>query len=503
MLQAPEPSFAGSRPGPLPAGLAPPRRFCDPDLAIPAGALQRSLRDLPDRISLSGQDGSIPAEPRRPMRALPVAGPGRPRRWRLALAASCILHAAAALSFLSIGDEAVLLEGAELSGVAALGNASEDQLSEGEATEFSNAVEVTMISMLEAAPVTAAEAEMMPTEDVVATVEVETAAVETVQPAEATVAERAEADAPAREAAPVGQAEAVTASAQPAEAISDDAPEILATNRQQVVEDDDIVREILHVQPPIGLEAADPAANDTASEIVETAMALPAEQSDAETATPVAALPPETGEASAAEPVRPVELQPVDSELAETSGILRGLPSPPLPEPRPNVSRTARPVADAKPQGKRSPPPEAELRKKAAKSTAGGNGGRNAANARRGQADGRATGKAASKQSGSRSSAAGNAAVSNYPGKVASKLRRALRYPAAAKRQRLRGQVRVSFVVSASGAVGSVRVVSSSGSSILDGAALDAVRRAAPFPAIPQAAGRSSWPFTVPLAFSR
>ena len=38
---------------------------------------------------------------------------------------------------------------------------------------------------------------------------------------------------------------------------------------------------------------------------------------------------------------------------------------------------------------------------------------------------------------------------------------------------------------------------------ILDKAALDTVRRAAPFPAIPDGAGRSSWPFTVPLAFSR
>ena len=93
--------------------------------------------------------------------------------------------------------------------------------------------------------------------------------------------------------------------------------------------------------------------------------------------------------------------------------------------------------------------------------------------------------------------------LSNYPGKVAAKLRRALRYPAEAKRQKLRGQVRVSFVVSAGGGVSSIRVVSSSGSPILDRAALETVRRAAPFPSIPDGAGRSSWPFTVPLAFNR
>ena len=139
----------------------------------------------------------------------------------------------------------------------------------------------------------------------------------------------------------------------------------------------------------------------------------------------------------------------------------------------------------------------------AAKAKKSGSGGSNQADARRGQADGRENGQAASKAKGGKNSAAGNAAISNYPGKVASKLRRALRYPAAAKRQRLRGQVRVSFVVAANGSVASIRVVSSSGSPLLDDAALEAVRRAAPFPDIPPGAGRTSWPFTVPLAFSR
>jgi protein TonB len=45
--------------------------------------------------------------------------------------------------------------------------------------------------------------------------------------------------------------------------------------------------------------------------------------------------------------------------------------------------------------------------------------------------------------------------------------------------------------------------VASSGSPVLDKAAVETVRRAAPFPVIPEGAGRSSWPFTVPLAFTR
>jgi periplasmic protein TonB len=93
--------------------------------------------------------------------------------------------------------------------------------------------------------------------------------------------------------------------------------------------------------------------------------------------------------------------------------------------------------------------------------------------------------------------------VSNYPGQVVTRLRRALRYPAAARRDRLTGEVHVSFTVAAGGGVSGISVVRSSGSPVLDQAAIETVQRAAPFPQIPQAAGRSSWPFSVPLAFTR
>ena len=97
----------------------------------------------------------------------------------------------------------------------------------------------------------------------------------------------------------------------------------------------------------------------------------------------------------------------------------------------------------------------------------------------------------------------GNAKVSNYPGKIAARLRRALRYPREARRDRLRGTAVVSFTVSRSGSVSGVRLARSSGFAVLDAAARDAVRRAAPFPPIPAGAGRSSWTFSVPLAFTR
>ncbi len=96
----------------------------------------------------------------------------------------------------------------------------------------------------------------------------------------------------------------------------------------------------------------------------------------------------------------------------------------------------------------------------------------------------------------------GNAAVSNYPGKVAAKLRRALKYPKSAVSGGS-GQAQVAFTVLADGSASGIRLVSSSGSPVLDQAAMEAVRRASPFPAIPPEAGRKQWPFTVPVLFKR
>ncbi|MEP0456203.1 MAG: energy transducer TonB, partial [Roseibium sp.] len=63
--------------------------------------------------------------------------------------------------------------------------------------------------------------------------------------------------------------------------------------------------------------------------------------------------------------------------------------------------------------------------------------------------------------------------------------------------------VHVSFSVDSSGRASRIRVSRSSGSSILDKAAIETVRRASPFPKIPPEAQRKRWAFTVPLAFRR
>lgn len=200
----------------------------------------------------------------------------------------------------------------------------------------------------------------------------------------------------------------------------------------------------------------------------------------------------------------PVEVENVTAEAAPPRE-LSAVAEVPLPRPRPKMTEAERarietPVKQktrkakvSKPAAKVQPKQNKAVAKpKAAKSSAG-NGGKQATSSSRGASKGAKTTK--------KQTRAGNAAVSNYPGKVASKLRRALRYPRAAQKDRLKGQAVVSFTVAANGSVSSVRIARSSGSPLLDKAALEAVHRAAPFSPIPSAAGRRSWSFTVPLAF--
>ena len=368
----------------------------DPDLEIPRGAVQSGLREAPERIRIIDQSARLADTLPKPLGVAVKRPADRKRKWTAALVASCVFHAAVAFLFIGTNSEDVLIEGSDLSGIAFLGSAPEDQLSAGAETDDPNAVAVTMITMVEAQPV------------------------ETVEAARA--------------------------------------------------------------------------------EITEPAKAAPDETPPTDTVEPL--------ETAALEPAKIVEAQAVRAETLETSPDIP-LENIPLPTPRPvekpiEVAAQAEPTAaKPKPATKVAKNPAKKPAAKAAKARQSGNAGKNEADAQRGQADGRADGGTAATSKGGKNSAAGNAAISNYPGKVASKLRRALRYPAEAKRRKLRGQAQVSFVVSASGGVGSIRVVLSSGSPILDKAAIETVRRAAPFPAIPAGAARSSWPFTVPLAFNR
>ena len=107
-------------------------------------------------------------------------------------------------------------------------------------------------------------------------------------------------------------------------------------------------------------------------------------------------------------------------------------------------------------------------------------------NARAGAATGQRT--ATAQQSGTtgRQQTAGNAAASNYPGLVMRRLSRAGK-----PRVNSNGTAVVAFTIAANGGLTSVSLARSSGSSALDQAALQLVRRAGPFPTPPTGARRS------------
>jgi protein TonB len=477
-----EPAFSSARPvWPL-AGMGRARMEPDdPHLAIPQDALRPGVREAPERLFPADQNSRITQVPIEPLGPKPAGS--RNRKWKLALVASCILHAAVALFFIQATDEAIKMEGADYSGEALLGNASEDQASAGDTAEFDDAVDVTMITMLEAKPVETIEAETSQATEVVEPAPIQT---ETIKPVEE--ASKPETDL-------VERTEPVPTEAQSAEnAPADEKPE--ATETQATATVTETAPEVLATDRPLPAEE-----NNVVQRPAETSETVP--DKTAESAAPTPAETVEAAREQDTKPVEPVESEEVVKEEPQETAKT---------EENPETRQAAKPEGKKTVEQKRAAEKQAAKPKKAeqdekvaekAKLKKSGSGGQNQADTRRGQADGQEKGD--SKQAsrgGSKNGQIGNASVSNYPGKVASKLRRSLRYPAEAKRQKLRGTVQVSFVVSASGGVGSVRVVSSSGSSVLDKAAVETVRRAAPFPAIPEGAGRSTWPFSVPLAFT-
>jgi periplasmic protein TonB len=421
----------------------------------------------PDERYVLTSDAALDKKPAEPLDAGRAAGKAaKGNRWTAAIAGSCVLHAAIVLCFLAGIDESAKIAGGDQAGIAQLGNANEDAAAAGEIDPA--VAEVTLVTMLDAKPVETVAAERVTdTQSVepVKPVEPVEATAKTVTPLEATPVEPEQ---PAQT-APVAEPEPTEPAPQEqaAAAVAETAPEILATDTMQPIEDDNTVAP----SAPTVEQAVEPTE--------EVAPEMPAKA--------VAEAPAET------------VAEPVPEEAFETLAAVA-----PIPELRPEAPALRKPAERVeKKQAAEREKPARQREQTAAKKPAAGSGGNSTADARRGQTDGQEDGKASAASKGGRQSAVGNAAVSNYPGKIVSKLRRALRYPAEAKRKKLRGEVQVAFTVSAGGGVGGVRVVRGSGSPVLDKAAVDAVHRAAPFPAIPENAGRSNWPFTVPLAFTR
>ncbi|QRM56468.1 energy transducer TonB [Sinorhizobium sp. BG8] len=205
------------------------------------------------------------------------------------------------------------------------------------------------------------------------------------------------------------------------------------------------------------------------------------------------------------DPQQPIDMEPVAAEPIEeliVPGAEVEIAAIPIPEIKPEIIEdepveALQPVPEVK---KEEPVKKVEPKRKPKITQKAGEKGQSKANAAKGQVDGSEDVKTASLggQKRGNSSSAGNAAVSNYPGKVRNKINRAKRRVPGGDS----GSVVVSFVVSSGGQAGNIRVSRSSGFASLDKAAIDAVRRAGPFPKIPEDAGRASWSFNVPIVFN-
>ncbi|MGJ8544185.1 MAG: TonB family protein [Sulfitobacter sp.] len=225
------------------------------------------------------------------------------------------------------------------------------------------------------------------------------------------------------------------------------------------------------VQTPETPDTLDPVEPDLVEpDPVETAQPEPVQPVQSDTAQPLqpqAATPTPPDVVAALKPDTPPETLTATPETGATSLSARPLKRPETLKTPPR--RTEATPKKTKPKPKKSAPKGNAKQSAKAGSQSGSN---NSAKA---------------KASGTRAaSTAGNAAASNYPGKVMRKLSR-VRRPSV----RARGAARVRFTVAASGQLAGVSIAKSSGSAQLDQAAMQLVRRAAPFPAPPPGAQRS------------
>lgn len=291
-----------------------------------------------------------------------------------------------------------------------------------------------------------------------------------------------------------------TAEAEPAVAVQDVAEPVAVAEIEPSESDEIASAEVLTAAPDsiAPVEATMPQMVDAAAAIV--ADSVQPSQSDpleaVRTATigelmsepPVQQIPPAL--LKPAEPIKPLETASLSPVVEEDLQV--------APVPKPRIVRKAveAKVEPAKEQPRQpaEKPKQAEKQQKKppSKQASLGNGG--AANA-----DSAASKKAGGGQG--KKNDGGSAAASKYPGLVQAKVTRSAKYPSKARGEN--GEALVSFTVNAGGSVVKVALARSSGNAALDTAALAAVDRAAPFPPIPEAAGRSTWSFTVPLYFKK
>lgn len=207
---------------------------------------------------------------------------------------------------------------------------------------------------------------------------------------------------------------------------------------------------------------------------------------------PVKPLPQSAEPGLAIQPAPLTTLEPVPTQPT----VMAALPeqdNPVLssrPKTRPkSVEQEAAKRPDPKPAPKAKPKKQKATQEPKAKKKPASQGSKVKKREEQGAADGNNAAQANSggkKTRKRKASNVGNASASNYPGLVLRKIKRQRR-PKASRKAR----TTVSFKISASGGLSSARVARSSGDAKFDGAALNIIRRAAPFPKPPSGAKRS------------
>lgn len=413
----------------------------DPRCVIPKGVLDARVDEAAEASYLASDNASLEAAGTEPLASGRPRQPEQKRRWSVAIVASALFHLAVAATLLAMpSTEPELLEGIKLAESVQLGDAPDDQRSSGEQRPAElDSTNVTLVTMLAPKPVQTVTAETVePTE--------------TLQPTQEHVAQADVSD-------PIQPVEEASTQPAPAE----------------------------HVEP--ANDQPTPSAEQPADPLPEILTAD--------------ALKPEPDEVVVPKPAE-TKAEAVQEEAVQS----------PAPEPQQQPKKvaqekkkTVKKATAERTKAKEKPVRKAESRKKpaarqadevaeaATKKPRSGNGGRNAADSRRGVADGNARGSSAASNGAGRNSDGGKAALSKYKAKVQARLQRVARGFSGSGR----GTAIVSFVIGSNGGVSGIRLTKSSGSPAIDKAALAAVQRASPFPPLPPESGLSRWPFAAPL----
>lgn len=237
-------------------------------------------------------------------------------------------------------------------------------------------------------------------------------------------------------------------------------------------------------------ELVEPRQAETVTEAAPPETAQPEQVQESAPVVPVenmavAALPVTPAEAIQPDTAKPAQPEPLPRTPPEASEVIEAEDTP-----EPAVTRSKRPQprsAEFEKRHEAKPKPKVAKKEPTPQKAQPQPRGNANQNARAGAATGRehAKAKAQGRNTG-KSTQSGNAAASNYPGKVMRKISRVPK-----PRVGRRGTAVVSFTISSGGGLSAVSLARSSGSGQLDQAALQVIRRAAPFPAPPPGARRN------------